>query len=261
MLRLTRPTEPAGFPAAVLAQADEVKARVQQGEAPEFHRYDTTNPPAWKPFKVHFADINRCAYCEVTVSSDRWGGDLEHFRPKEKVTSTGRRGVRGYWWLAYQWSNYLLACHPCNNTKRNRFPVADEAGRGWPPGEGDEAHERPLLLNPYDDHCAPARHLRFGDRGQVEGTDATGSTTVKTCGLDREALRQEREEKAKQTHAYCDAIERNDPLTGLALLAVFESGKAGYAHAGMVRIIFERRTGLTWTDLSDLVGPYLPVLP
>lgn len=260
MLPLVRPPVPDGFADEVATQQADIRGRVEQGQAPKFSRYngENGNPgPAWSPFKARLtATINRCAFCEVSLAADRFGGDVEHFRPKEKVSSRFRPkgSVLGYWWLAYCWANYLPACFQCNRKKGVKFPLIDEAQRHWPPQEGDEAREAPLLLNPYEHRLRPSLHLSFDVLGQVAGESDRGSETVTICGLDRSALRSEREEKARSTHAYCDAIERNDPMCNSALKSVFESGRAGYAHAGMVRVIFERRTGLTWEDLEELVG-------
>ena len=53
-----------------------------------------------------------CAYCDRNLpGTDR--GDVEHFRPKSI-----------YWWLAYSFDNYLLACTACNSSyKGNKFPL------------------------------------------------------------------------------------------------------------------------------------------
>ncbi|MEA2691305.1 MAG: hypothetical protein QOJ16_692 [Acidobacteriota bacterium] len=53
-----------------------------------------------------------CAYCQCDLpANDR--GDVEHFRPKSI-----------YWWLAYDFTNYLLSCSTCNRVhKKSRFPL------------------------------------------------------------------------------------------------------------------------------------------
>jgi uncharacterized protein (TIGR02646 family) len=53
-----------------------------------------------------------CAYCDRELpGNDR--GDVEHFRPKSI-----------YWWLAYRFDNYLLACSVCNSAyKGEKFPL------------------------------------------------------------------------------------------------------------------------------------------
>ena len=94
----------------------------------------------WKDFKqdLNNAQRGKCAYCEVMIAADRYSGDVEHYRPKNRVDELtivkSRRKQQtvwtsGYWWLAYEWRNYLLACGPCNSRfKRNCLPVENGLG-------------------------------------------------------------------------------------------------------------------------------------
>ncbi len=97
-------------------------------------------------------------------------GDVEHYRPKST-----------YWWLAYNYENYLASCQLCNQKfKKAEFPVRhrrmrapsirrnttdayiqSKAGHLAPdPLAPDQVtafrelhrQERPLLLNPYVDN-------------------------------------------------------------------------------------------------------------
>lgn len=81
-----------------------------------------------------------CAYCERPLpANDR--GDVEHFRPKSH-----------YWWLAFELTNYFLACRVCNSTyKRSQFPLADgQAGVGYDERAGIAGEPR-LVLDPATD--------------------------------------------------------------------------------------------------------------
>lgn len=85
------------------------------------------------------ASGKKCWYCEA--KSTRAPFDVDHFRPKLGVTVDGVRLGRhaGYYWLAYEWSNFRLACQRCNRPenderdtlhgKANEFPIQDEAHR------------------------------------------------------------------------------------------------------------------------------------
>lgn len=81
-----------------------------------------------------------CAYCQCHLPHND-PGDVEHFRPKSQ-----------YWWLAYDFLNYLLSCAACNrNRKKEKFPLAKGA-KPCPWGERDNLHaERFLLLDPVVD--------------------------------------------------------------------------------------------------------------
>jgi uncharacterized protein (TIGR02646 family) len=89
-----------------------------------------------------------CAYCGTDIEDA--GIDVEHFRPKGKVL--GDETHRGYWWLAYEFTNYVLSCTVCNQKlKKNRFPMVAGAERvsydtrAGLPGEGR------LLFDPTSD--------------------------------------------------------------------------------------------------------------
>ncbi len=132
MLLFRRPPEPPGFDQRMAPHRRRVEASVEAGERPEFE-------PAWRSYKAHFAraQYGKCGYCEALALATGVG-DVEHFRPKGEVSELGddpetwgreRRGLanvegrktrrvseRGYWWLAYTWENWLLACERCNAT-------------------------------------------------------------------------------------------------------------------------------------------------
>lgn len=82
-----------------------------------------------------------CAYCQCHLPHND-PGDVEHFRPKSR-----------YWWLAYEFVNYLLSCAACNrNRKKEKFPLA----KGAQPCPWEDRHnldtERFLLLDPVMDN-------------------------------------------------------------------------------------------------------------
>jgi uncharacterized protein (TIGR02646 family) len=87
-----------------------------------------------------------CAYCGCHLPrNDR--GDVEHFRPKGKVTSDKTHG--GYWWLAYSFDNYLLSCSICNRVrKRDRFPIRVGSVRTTYSTRSQIESEARMLLDP-----------------------------------------------------------------------------------------------------------------
>jgi hypothetical protein len=104
----------------------------------------------------------KCGYCESNVRPAS-KGDVEHYRPKGAVS--GEPAHPGYYWLAYEITNYIPTCSDCNSGKgkRNQFPIIDPKKRvsTW---QADLATESPLLLHPF--RSDPAKHLR------VEVSDA-----------------------------------------------------------------------------------------
>ena len=141
---------------------------------------------------------DKCAYCETNIKP---GAELhiEHYRPKKAARGKPEPGHEGYYWLGYEWSNLLLACHKCNNSKGNKFPI--QGIRVFEPsicrmGRFDRIKcnpqappliaERPLLLNPEIDD--PGEHLYFNEYAEIEGKTRRSKETIKICGLNRDDL-------------------------------------------------------------------------
>jgi hypothetical protein len=181
-----------------------------------------------KPFKVDGklyaaqkeellkASYRKCAFCEADIS--RQHGDVEHFRPKKTATDEKNKKVcrlnadgspvlnkdgkpdlhKGYYWLAYDWTNLLPACVKCNQSnKKNRFPV--KGFRAYKPGE--EAREDPLLLNPmYKD---PKKHFKLdAELGILSGITDEGKMCIDVFKLNDESLMDSRRK------AYFDLVAR-----------------------------------------------------
>ena len=140
----------------------------------------------------------KCAYCESLIAPSQ-PGDIDHFRPKLKVTQFGSEvSSKGYYWLTYDSKNLLPACQDCNRPskkktkgqiigKRNEFPIKEESLRAFKPG--DEIHEKPLLLNPTDEGFNPYNHFKLHDNGILEEITEEGKTCIDIFGLNiREAL-------------------------------------------------------------------------
>ena len=86
-----------------------------------------------------------CAYCLTERPLD-----VEHFRPKGAID--GDDAHPGYWWLAYEAENYLLACTACNRDRKGtRFPLATGAVRVTYETRHTLASERRILLDPGED--------------------------------------------------------------------------------------------------------------
>lgn len=138
---------------------------------------------------------NKCAYCERV----EYKPDVEHYRPKKKVT--GNQGNKhGYYWLCYEWTNLLPACGACNsgNGKWNKFPVAGARVTN-PPLNANRLdfekckasddylqNELPLLLHPEVDE--PTHFLKLEWNGRLIGLDGTngkGQASIITYDLNR----------------------------------------------------------------------------
>ena len=158
----------------------------------------------------------KCAYCEakVVVTSPI---DKEHFRPKGAIKdeNLGIHIKPGYYWLAADWENLLLACANCNRTGRHentrgdefvsgkldRFPLANEVYR-YKYGGNFNAEERVrLLINPCIED--PEEMIDYEEDGAIkpkQGISAhrrnMADTSIKTFGLMRSDLVKARHEKS-----------------------------------------------------------------
>jgi hypothetical protein len=171
----------------------EVAAAIAGNKKPAF-------PPAWGDLKDHLITLffGKCGYCEAPFAAVSFG-DVEHYRPKGKVDEDKKH--KGYYWLAYEPTNYLPACQICNEAvKKDHFPI--KGTRAY--SENDPlGNEDPLLINPYLD--AYEEHLEFlpssheispggpGEPtvgpGSVKGKTDRGKTSISKLGLYRGAIR------------------------------------------------------------------------
>ena len=234
--------------------------------------------------KQHFfeAQHDKCGYCERNITDY---GDVEHYRPKSAIFGLIDEGAQlpnlnnvrkrsfaryqerpgcwdsGYWWLAYSWDNYLLACGRCNQQWKNAlFPIA--GGHQSRPTEASQSEETPLLLDPFGP-VDPVEHLAFTDVGAIYalGGSKHGEQTIAVCGLDRPNLVRARFEKANRSHrllrelAAAEQIS-DDSIAKRCYTDLYELGDVRYTHAGMVRCIVVQTLGMTWEQLGALVDSF-----
>ncbi len=95
-------------------------------------------PAVWGRHKAIIAAMSswKCAYCEGMIDAPR-AAKVDHFKPKALFPS-----------LAYEWTNYFLACEGCNGAKGDKWP---ERGGYVRPDYGD-----------------PSRHFVFAEDGTVQ---------------------------------------------------------------------------------------------
>jgi hypothetical protein len=228
----------------------------------------------WKAYRSAFisAQHGKCGYCEAF--SLNHPGAIEHYAPKSEVQELTEPGnehavtanvqqrrttaicASGYWWLAYDWDNWLFACERCNSGwKRCLFPVR-EPHRALPPTPSTK--ETALLLHPFG-RIDPRVHLMFSSIGQIAARNRSdrGEATIRTCGLDRESLRRARQGITEDANRHAArlqlAVRRDDLRRALdAVDDLLSLGAERRAHAGMVRSIVSAKLDCTWLDLERL---------
>ena len=114
----------------------------------------------WSALKSELAELShqKCWYCEsIEVRGDK---EVDHRRPKNAVKECARH--KGYWWLAFEWTNFRYSCGFCNKRRRDKitnfvggkgtsFPLLDETQRVFDECDPDELwREEPILLDPTE---------------------------------------------------------------------------------------------------------------
>ncbi len=138
----------------------------------------------WTFLKTWLSDASggKCWYCEAKLG--RAPLDVDHFRPKLKITVDGVKlgEDSGYYWLAYEWSNFRISCQRCNRPetdeektvrgKANEFPLRDETTRCLSVS-GILTDEEPRFLDPYE--SADCELLAHPVDGEVRPTSEKGT--------------------------------------------------------------------------------------
>jgi hypothetical protein len=126
----------------------------KRGDYPAHWSKDTFR---FKEFFLSFTNF-KCPICSSKLQRDL---HTDHYRNKDY-----------YWWLAYEYDNYLPLCFDCNTIyKRSCFPVwgnkltfdafVDKASMNQ--------SEQPLLFNPFFDDPLELYQLYFYDKAEKVG--------------------------------------------------------------------------------------------
>jgi hypothetical protein len=186
--------------------------------------------PSWSDIKAVFMRLqfNKCAFCEFPLGGEFAGKatqDVEHFRPKNAVKAWPKKSKKppyafdtggtgsGYYWLAYDLSNYAAACKACNTARKsNYFPIASARGAAASTAAELNASEHPYLVFPLgeaDDD--PESLITFEGlvalpAGQEDGhAHRRGRITIDFFALN---LREELwEDRFRTIHALFNAVE------------------------------------------------------
>jgi hypothetical protein len=142
-----------------------------------------TGPGIWGEVKGVYMKLqhHKCAYCERPMAESpeaKLEYDVEHFRPKSRVTpwpdqDTAKRlrirykvrsgAARGYPLLAHDPRNYAVTCKVCNSPlKADHFPIDGRPAHSGSDITKLDAREKPLLLFPLGvEGSAPEELLTF----------------------------------------------------------------------------------------------------
>ena len=160
------------------------------------------------------AQHGKCCFCERKIGRE---GNVEHFRPKASFCQgEGFPPERpGYYWLAYEWDNLLLACPICNQRfKRSLFSLFDPARRARN-HHGDLTQERPLFIHPAEEDPADFIGFRQEVPYAIRG-NRRAKGTIKALGLNRWNLSEERRDHLSRLVYLRKVLDQEAKLTGTA---------------------------------------------
>jgi uncharacterized protein (TIGR02646 family) len=87
---------------------------------------------------------NKCWYTEARNDSSHF--EVEHFRPKDWKDGT----FEGYWWLAFEWTNYRICGNAPNRKKGAYFPIRANSQRASSTDRQLVEDEIFTLIDPID---------------------------------------------------------------------------------------------------------------
>lgn len=189
-----RGAPPPDLEAAAAASVKILKGKVARGKS-TFNFSSSIYGSVDVRLRLKIAQSGTCAYCEAVVEPVT-KGDIEHFRPKGgyRNIGDGSDNYPGYYWLAYEWSNLLIACPRCNqDSKRTFFPISVGGVRALSPDD-DLAAEGAILIDPFNEN--PRDHIRFNQEVPVSWNGSErGRLTIEILGLDCEQLNEARRKR------------------------------------------------------------------
>lgn len=145
---------------------------------------------------------NKCWYTEAEESISPI--HVDHFRPKGRVTNLDKSRDSGYWWLSFNWKNYVIAGHLINSKKGDLFPILKGEVRAAPNcSEIQLKLEGAVLIDPLTDQTRLISYDRDDDgciavlAGGIDETEKfKAEKTIEILGLNRlDKLNQKRGKK------------------------------------------------------------------
>lgn len=121
------------------------------------------NSRVWGKLKQHLMKLsyNKCWYSEAREVYSHY--HVDHFRPKKQATDINGIDQGGYWWLAFEWTNYRI-CGSVGNTKKgDRFCVLKNKAKGY----NDPTEDEIIYFLDLTDEDDPLQ-ISFDESGQAK---------------------------------------------------------------------------------------------
>ena len=170
---------------------------------------------------VHWAELKpwllklsagKCWFSEARELYSHY--DVEHFRPKKEARDLkGARPRDGYWWLAFNYTNFRVCGTVGNRKKGGWFPLLPGSPCSTYSDQCEEA-ETPYLLDPIDAH--DVNLLAFDEEGKATPAPDTSdwesqrvNETIKRLKLnEHEPLSEARRKVWQEAHQLIEEYKR-----------------------------------------------------
>ncbi|KAF0201280.1 MAG: hypothetical protein FD170_2888 [Bacteroidetes bacterium] len=216
-----------------LEKADKITKELMVADTKEKkHRIIDDNEILWGELKDVLMELShqKCWYSESKDTFSYY--HVDHFRPKKVALDLIKNDKGGYWWLAFNWTNYRVCGAVGNVNKRDKFAVfrnkANEPDDAW-------EDETIYLLDPclqYD----PIK-LTFNNNGEACSLYPSGfyylqtEYTITTLKLNYKKLKEAR----KKVWTDCSLI-----INELSNLLYEESKNQSATRRGKMEILFKQ---------------------
>lgn len=169
------------------------------------------NQNMWGEVKQHFCDVRnrKCWYSESI--NDFAHCHVDHFRPKKRAFAEDRLNYGGYWWLAFDWTNYRFSAPAGNIRKRDYFHV--NANKANNPDDAIE-NEDIRFLDPTEP--GDPEKLKFDNEGVISPKNPVITSrdyiqaeyTIRRMNLNMVGLVEGRKDKYRRTARLIRLIEK-----------------------------------------------------
>ena len=129
--------------------AEQLQALHQQGKMEERNRFIDSHAGHWGKLKLWLQVLShgKCWFSEVRELYSHY--DVEHFRPKKEAKDLEGIARDGYWWLAFDYTNFRLCGNVGDRKKGGWFPLKTGSLCSTFNNQCEES-ETPYLLDPTD---------------------------------------------------------------------------------------------------------------
>ncbi|QBE63192.1 hypothetical protein [Pseudoduganella lutea] len=142
----------------------ELSALEAAGKRDERNALIDANSAHWGALKEWLLALSagKCWFSEVRELYSHY--DVEHFRPKKEAKTLDASLRDGYWWLAFDYTNFRVCGNVGNRKKGGWFPLKDGSLCSTYAAPCEESETR-YLLDPIDDDDVAL--IAFDEEGKV----------------------------------------------------------------------------------------------